>query len=254
MKFFVLFITILISFNSRGQNTSLSDSLRDIPLNKMVAFFKTVESQNLSLKEKVDLQYEKIKSFIKNNPKNPYSSRFISWGKYFDSAKIDSLDALLDVSLQNQIKESVKYQKIRSTLVPGMTFPNIVPADTLNQLFNISSLKGKIVFIDIWASWCNPCREEMPQLIKLYEQYKDRGFIVIAISLDDDKAKWLSAITKDQQPWQQFCEFKIWQNSTMLNKWGITGIPYNFLIDKEGRLTDKEIDFDFLEKKIQQLL
>jgi hypothetical protein len=100
MKILVLFITTIISFSSLGQNTSLSDSLKDIPLNKMVAFFKHLEWQNLSPKEMSDLQFAEIKSFIKNNPKNTYSAQFISWGKYFDSLKIDTLYSLLDISLQ----------------------------------------------------------------------------------------------------------------------------------------------------------
>jgi thiol-disulfide isomerase/thioredoxin len=254
MKILVLFITSVISFSGIGQNTSLSDSLKDIPLNKMVAFFKHLEWQNLSPKEMSDLQFAEIKSFIKNNPKNPYSAQFISWGKYFDSSKIDTLYSLLDISLQPQIKESIKYQKIRSALLPGMVFPALVLTDSLSQPFDISSLRGKIVFIDVWASWCLPCREEMPRLIQLFEQYKDSGFIVIAISLDDDKAKWLNAVTKDQQPWQQFSELKTWRNNSILNKWGVTGIPYNFLIDKKGNLIDKGIDLEFLEKKLRQLL
>ena len=254
MKPFILIIVVLISLSCYGQTTIASDSLRDVPLNKMVNFFKQLESQNLSIKERTDLQFAEIKSFIKDNPKNPYSSQFISWGKYFDTSRIDSLYSFLDISLQYGIKESIKYQKIRSALLPGVSFPDLFPTDTLNQPFNVSSLKGKIIFIDIWASWCVPCREEMPQLIKLYNQYKDRGFVVIAISLDDNKSKWLTAIAKDQQPWQQLSELKIWRNNSMLNKWGIGSIPYNFLIDREGKLIDKAVDFEFLENKIQQLL
>jgi thiol-disulfide isomerase/thioredoxin len=254
MKCFFLLIAVLISLTTIGQKTTLSDSLKDAPLNKMLTFFKAVELKGLPTKEKTDIQYAEIKTFIKNNPKEPYSSQFISWGKYFDTLRIDTLYSLLDISLQHGIKESIKYQKIRSALTPGMIVPNLFPADTLSQPFNVSSLKGKIVFVDVWASWCGPCREEMPQLIKLYEHYKERGFVVIAISLDDNKTKWLTAISKDQQPWQQLCELKIWRNSSMLNKWGITGIPYNFLIDRDGKLIDKEIDLESLERKIQQLL
>ena len=254
MKFLFSFITTLLSLCSTCQNTSLADSLKDIPLNEMRAYFKEIYSLNLSTNETTELQYQKIKSFIKANPKNIYSPQFISWGKYFDPLKIDTLFSLLDHSYQQGMKEVIRLQKLRSTLTQGISFPELILTDTLNHRFDISSLKGKIVFIDVWASWCHPCREEMPQLIKLYEKYKDKGFVVIAISLDDDKTKWLNAIAKDLQPWPQFCEFKIWQNSSMLNKWGINGIPYNFLIDKQGKLNDKEITIDSLEDKIRQLL
>jgi len=130
----------------------------------------------------------------------------------------------------------------------------MILTDTTNQLLDISSLKGKIVFLNVWASWCVPCRAEIPELIRLYEKYKNKGFIIIGISLDDDKTKWLKAIAKDVQPWNQYCELKTWRNNSMLNKWGITGIPYNFLIDRQGKLNDKEINIDLLEEKIKELL
>ena len=254
MKYLFLSVLIFVSFNSLGQSTSISDSLQDMFLNEMIISSRNINSLNLSLTEKSDLLYDKIKSFISANPKNLYSPQFISWGKYFDSVKIDALYNLLDSSLQNRVKESIKYQKLRSTLTPGTIFPRLSLSDTLNQVANISDFTGKIVFIDVWASWCSPCREEMPLLIKLYEKYKDKGFVVIAISLDDNRTKWLDAIKKDFQPWPQFCEFKIWRNSLMLNNWGIAGIPYNFLIDKQGKLIDKEIDLHSLEAEIQKLL
>lgn len=255
MKSLAFCIAVFCSLHSFGQPLSVSDSLRDIPLYNMVAIFKKIDSQKLSIAEKNELQFQEIKSFIKSNPKSPFSSQFILWGKYFDTQKIDTLFSLLDTSLQaSWIKESIVYQKIRSKIIPGIFFPDLVLTDTLNKQLHISDLKGNIVFIDIWASWCGPCREEMPALIKLYEKYKDKGFIVIAISLDDDKEKWLKAIAKDAQPWQQFCELKIWRNNTMFRNWGITGIPYNFLIDKEGKLIDKGINIYSLEEKIKELL
>lgn len=255
MKFLFSLIILLISLYSVAQNTPLTDSLKDVPLNEMISFFKKTDSLKLSINENSKLHYEKIKSFIKANPKNTYSALFISWGKYFDSLKIDTLYSLLDPSLQKPWqKESIKYQKIRSTITPGQFFPEMVLTDTLNKQFNISSLKGKIVFIDVWASWCRPCREEIPELKRIYEKYKDKGFTIIAISLDDDKTKWLKAIAEDLQSWLQFCELKNVRNNSLFNKWGITGIPYNFLIDRQGILNDKEISITNLEEKILELL
>jgi glutathione peroxidase-family protein len=93
----------------------------------------------------------------------------------------------------------------------------------------------------------------MPKLKSLYEKYKDKGFIVIAISLDDDKKRWINAIIKDGQLWPQFCELKTWTYNSMYNKWGISWLPYNFLIDRQGKLSDKEINIDKLEEKILNL-
>ena len=254
MKFLFLIILILSIFNSSGQTKFSSDSLRDIPIKEMIFSFKNIDTLNVSEFEKSELQYEKIKSFISTNPTNLYSAQFISWGKNFDSLRIDTLYNLLDSSLQKRVNESIKQQKLRSTFIVGNVFPKLSLADTLNQIINITDLKGKIIFIDVWASWCGPCRQEMPHLIKLHEKYKDEGFVIIAISLDNDKEKWLTAVKKDLQPWVQFCELKNWRDNSMLKKWGISGVPYNFLIDREGKLNDKEINLESLEAKIKRLL
>ena len=254
MKKLCLHLTLLISLFSSSQNASVKDSLHDIPFIEMSANFMRIDSLNLSLLEKAGLQYEKIKLFITANPKNNYSPQFITWGKYFDAFQLDTLYSLLDSSYKANAQVFIKRLKIRSSLLPGTLFPSMVLTDTLNQAFDISSLKGKIVFIDIWASNCRPCREEMPQLIKLYEKYKDKGFTIIAISLDDDKTKWLNAVQKDQQPWQQFCELKAWRNNLLFRNWGIDFMPYNFLIDKEGKLVDKEITPATLEKNLRLLI
>ena len=245
---------LISSLCSRAQSNTPPDSVNDIPLYEMLAFFKQLDSLKLPVDQKTFLQYEKIKWFIKNNPRNRYSTQFISWGKYFNTQKIDTLYNLLDSPVQSGVLESIKYQKMRSVLTPGVFFPEMILTDTTNQLLDISSLKGKIVFLNVWASWCVPCRAEIPELIRLYEKYKNKGFIIIGISLDDDKTKWLKAIAKDVQPWNQYCELKTWRNNSMLNKWGITGIPYNFLIDRQGKLNDKEINIDLLEEKIKELL
>ena len=254
MKKLCLHLALLISLFSSGQYASIKDSLDDVPFIEMSANFRRIDSLNLSLLEKAALQYEKIKLFIKANPKNNYSPQFISWGKYFDALQIDTLYSLLDSSYKTNGQDFIKRLKIRSAVVPGSLFPSMILTDTLNRQFAVSGLRGKIVFINIWASTCRPCREEMPQLIKLYEEYKNKGFIVIAISLDDDKTKWLNAIQKDQQPWQQFCELKAWGKNWLFRSWGIDFMPYNFLIDKEGKLVDKEITPATLEKNLRLLL
>jgi thiol-disulfide isomerase/thioredoxin len=254
MKKLCLPLTLLISLFSSGQYASVKDSLDNVPFIEMSANFMRIDSLNLSLLEKAVLQYEKIKLFIKANPKNNYSPQFITWGKYFDAPQLDTLYNLLDSSYKVNGQDFIKRLKIRSSLLPGTLFPSMSLTDTLNRQFAISGLRGKIVFIDIWASTCRPCREEMPQLIKLYEKYKDKGFTVISISLDDDKIKWLNAIQKDQQPWQQFGELTAWRNNWLFRNWGIDFMPYNFLIDKEGKLVDKEITPIILEKNLRLLI
>jgi len=251
MKRLISFTVLLISICVSAQR--FSDSLDEASFDEMAAYFIKLDSSKLSLNVRTDLQFQKVRSFLTAHPEKSWAPLLISWGRYFDSLKIDTLYNLLDSSVRERMKENIKHQKIRSLITQGMTFPEMILTDALDQPFSISSLKGKIVFIDIWSSTCKPCREEMPDLIKLYEKYKDKGFVVIGISLDDDKTKWINAIKKDQQPWQQFCELKPWPNTYMFKKWGITWMPYNFLIGRDGKLVDKEIPIRYLEEMILSL-
>ena len=125
--------------------------------------------------------------------------------------------------------------------------------DTGGKKFKLDTLKGKVVFIDCWFPACPPCRAEMPKLISLYEKYKDKGFVVITISLDEHKEKWLKAIHDDSLPWIHFCDLVDIEKNILSKKWGIVSIPYNFLIDKNGILVDKEISLDKLERELFKL-
>jgi thiol-disulfide isomerase/thioredoxin len=253
MKIIILFLTLFLTVSSAGQNRAVTDSIDKARFEEVNNFFMSLESMNLSYNAKRELQYKKLKSFIQVNPKCSYNAMFVTWGKYFDGIQIDSLYSLMDSSLQNMKVNARQRQKIRSVITPGKVFPPLILTDSLNKNLNLTDLKGKIVFIDIWASWCGPCRKEMPKLKLIYEKYKDKGFVVIAISLDDDKEKWIKAIAKDGQPWPQFCELKTWQATQMFSQWGIEWLPYNFLIDRQGKLVDKEINLDNLEEIISAI-
>ncbi|MEI9911503.1 MAG: TlpA disulfide reductase family protein [Bacteroidota bacterium] len=98
------------------------------------------------------------------------------------------------------------------------------------KAISLFSFKGKYVFLDFWASWCVPCREEHPNIAAQYEKYKHKGFTIVSVSIDTDKDKWLKAITKDKMTWTQVSDLKGEKGETYL-KYGITTIPANFLID-----------------------
>jgi len=108
--------------------------------------------------------------------------------------------------------------------------------------------------VNVWASWCGPCRKEMPELVDLERKYRKKDLMVVGVSVDEDKDKWLKAIASDGQHWQQFCELKPWLNTTMAQNWGVIGIPYNYLIDKEGILVGKELSVPELYTKLRQLI
>jgi thiol-disulfide isomerase/thioredoxin len=124
-----------------------------------------------------------------------------------------------------------------------------VAGDTLR----LSSLKGKVVLLDFWASWCGPCRSSNKELAKIYTKYKNKGFEILGVSLDDDLSKWKAAVAKDKITWLQVNEPGGWQAKTA-RIWDISAIPTSFLIDKEGKLLAMDLTGKELEKALKYLI
>lgn len=116
----------------------------------------------------------------------------------------------------------------------------------------LSSLRGKIVLIDFWASWCRPCRMENPNVVRVYETYRNKGFEIFGVSLDNDKAKWIQAIKDDKIKWIQVSQLNAW-NSEVVKLFNIQGIPFTILIDKEGKIIAKGLRGKELEVKLEQI-
>lgn len=117
----------------------------------------------------------------------------------------------------------------------------------------LSSLKGKVVLLDFWASWCGPCRSSNKVLSKLYPKYKDKGFEIYAVSLDDSPQSWKKAIAKDKVKWLQVIDPGGWEASTAVN-WNIYALPTSYLIDQQGKLIAMDLEPNELEKALNSLL
>jgi peroxiredoxin len=117
----------------------------------------------------------------------------------------------------------------------------------------LSSLKGKVVLLDFWASWCGPCRTSNKELVRLYPKYKSKGFEILGVSLDEDLSKWKKAIEKDKITWLQVNEPGGWDARTAV-KWDISAIPTSFLIDRDGKLLAMDLSGKELEKAIKHLI
>jgi thiol-disulfide isomerase/thioredoxin len=124
-----------------------------------------------------------------------------------------------------------------------------VNGDTLK----LSSFKGKIVLIDFWASWCGPCRAANHELLRVYAKYKEKGFEIYSISLDDNGQAWRKAISRDKIKWKQVTDPGGWEANTARN-WEIEALPTNFLMDKDGVLVAKDLEGKDLEKALKVLL
>ncbi len=117
----------------------------------------------------------------------------------------------------------------------------------------LSSLKGKVVLIDFWASWCGPCRKELPNVKRAYEKYKNKGFEILGVSLDKDRAAWLDAISSEGLTWPQVSDLKFWQ-SEACQIYAVQSIPYTVLIDKEGKIIATDLRGAALEQKLAEVL
>jgi peroxiredoxin len=142
---------------------------------------------------------------------------------------------------------------VKAQVKVGQAAPEISLPDTKGNIINLSSLKGKVVLIDFWASWCGPCRRATPHVVKLYQKYKDRGFEVFGVSIDSKKTDWLKAIKQDKIQYTQVNDNTGWSASSTL-KYGVDGIPATFLLNKEGTIMAIDLEGKKLEEKIAGLL
>ena len=132
--------------------------------------------------------------------------------------------------------------------------PEIALPDVNGKTIALSSLRGKVVLIDFWASWCGPCRMENPNVVKAYKKWKDKGFTVYSVSLDDNRDDWLKAIKNDNLSWpNHVSDLRGWQSSAAA-AYGVRAIPSTWLIDGEGNVIERNLRGGQLEQKLQELL
>lgn len=117
----------------------------------------------------------------------------------------------------------------------------------------LSDLRGQVVLLDFWASWCGPCRAENPNVVKNYQKYKDAGFTVMSVSLDSNKDKWLAAIQADQLSWPNHVSDLGGWNSKVAKLYGVQSIPFTVLIDKDGKVIATNLRGAALEQTLQQI-
>ena len=210
---------------------------------------------------------------MKNDPGNPFNivlSASATPTMGFQNWSADNLDVLYSVSeayekkfanspltatLSNQIYQiDVAYKKYVAENSGKKSAPEISMSNPDGETMSLSSLRGQYVLIDFWASWCGPCRSENPNLVKVYNQYKDKGFTVFSVSLDKNLDKWKEAIKKDNLSWpNHVSDLKQW-NTPMTSLYNFSSIPHTVLVNPEGKIIATGLRGKSLEQKLKELL
>ncbi|WP_316817250.1 TlpA disulfide reductase family protein [Pedobacter nyackensis] len=235
-----------------------------VETNKIRKLMETTDKANIVLLNKKLDSVSSVKKAIQRKfiIENPDS--FIALGvlqEYAgispDIAVIEPMFNRLSVRVQNMQpgKEFRKFLSDQKGLNPGAIAPVFVQNDTAGNPVNLASFKGRYVLIDFWASWCGPCREVHPELVNIYNEFKERNFTILGISLDgaDGKAAWLKAIKDDRLSWTQVSDLKHWEND-VAKLYSIRKIPQSFLIDPEGVIIARDLETKELMEKLKQVL
>jgi thiol-disulfide isomerase/thioredoxin len=203
-----------------------------------------------------DKYFRSVAEKIRKNP-DKYAS--LPWVQGMPPEKYADVYEALDKGLSKKYPhdKSVKtmhemIEKILAVAV-GKEAPDIKLPTPEGKELSLSSFRGKLVLVDFWASWCGPCRTEMPNVVKVYKKYHDKNFEIFGVSLDQDMNRWVEAIKSDGITWPQVSDLKYW-NSEVVRTYGIDGIPFTVLVDKDGKIIAKGLRGVELEKAIENVL
>lgn len=228
------------AFNEARGNPELLESLPNI----QASYEQTVQNQKQAIKEA-----------LVSDPGSPATLFFI-----------DKLDTDTDLDIYIKVSDALfarfpEYKMVadlktrvdlEKKLQPGNQAPEISLPDKDGKIVLLSSLRGKVVMIDFWASWCGPCRRDNPEVVRMYNRFKDKGFDIFGVSLDRDAAAWLGAIEKDGLVWTQVSDLKYWQ-SEGAKAYGVSSIPHTVLIDRDGKIIARKLRGKVLESKLEEI-
>jgi thiol-disulfide isomerase/thioredoxin len=179
----------------------------------------------------------------------------IRWNSENDTVLMNRMVSIFQQKYPNYDLTRQLVNKVNATkrIAIGAIAPGFVSTDTAGKKIDLQGYRGKYTFVEFWASWCAPCREESPTLVRLYKQYKDKGFAILTVSIDKNTTRWKDAIRQDGYTWENVCDLNGYGGPTA-SMYTVTAIPNSFLLDKNGRIIAKNLRGKVLESKLAELM
>lgn len=254
----------LQSYN--GQVAPVHEKLRKFQEENLERIQKAQTSQDASELKAIEEEYTKLqdqlmsvtKNFAAKN-KDSYISLVVLEQMGLSQAIPTEEFKKLFNELTEEVKTTKKGKEIAELLKKmdavaiGQVAPDFKAKTPEGNEISLKQSLGKATLVDFWASWCGPCRKENPNVVKLYEKYKDKGLVILGVSLDKDAERWKKAIADDKLTWLHVSNLKQWDDE-IAKLYSVSSIPSTFLLDKDGKIVAKDLRGEELEKAIEKLL